>query len=141
MNYIGIDIGSVSVKIVLIQKDASLKVLSEQYIRHHGQVSRFLIEGIESVLHVHPPESIAGIAVTGNGGERISKALNAYYVNEVIAQARSAAHLYPHIKTIIEIGGEDAKANPDGGRCAEQGNTFAGFCHEYRVRSRNGFFS
>ncbi len=105
--FIGIDIGSVSVKAVLTNTDFA--VLHKQYTRHHGQSIQTTIEVIENILEQYPQCPVEGIAFTGNGASMVAKLMQAHYVNEVIAQTKATAKLYPHIRSIIEIGGEDAK--------------------------------
>ena len=47
--------------------------------------------------------------ITGSGGKPIAVQLGAAFVNEILAQAAFAGAFYPHARTIIEMGGEDAK--------------------------------
>lgn len=106
-HYLGIDIGSVSVKCALV--DESLQIIHKEYIRHHGQTSQLtsdLIIKITGKYHQYP---IRSIAFTGNGAQQLAKKLDSFFVNEVIAQSKAMARLFPDVKTIIEIGGEDAK--------------------------------
>ncbi len=105
--FIGVDIGSVSVKAVLTNADFS--IIHKQYIRHHGQSIPTTIQVIDNLLHQYPHCPVDGIAFTGNGASLVADLMQAHYVNEVIAQTKATAKLYPHIRSIIEIGGEDAK--------------------------------
>lgn len=105
--FIGVDIGSVSVKAVLT--NTSFDIIHKQYTRHHGQSIQTTIEIIDNILLQHSHYVIEGIAFTGNGASMVAKLMQAHYVNEVIAQTKATARLYPHIRSIIEIGGEDAK--------------------------------
>ncbi len=107
MNYIGIDIGSISVKAVLM--DPSRQILKETYLRHHGQTIEYTIKVLQDLLEKEPQQNIAGIAVTGNGGNLVAKIFGAYFINEVIAQSKAITTLHPEVRSVIEIGGEDAK--------------------------------
>jgi activator of 2-hydroxyglutaryl-CoA dehydratase len=49
------------------------------------------------------------IAFTGSGGKQAAELTGGVFVNEIIAQSTSVGELYPHIRTIIEMGGEDSK--------------------------------
>jgi predicted CoA-substrate-specific enzyme activase len=46
---------------------------------------------------------------TGTGGKRIASILNVPFVNEIICHAKGVEYFYPQAKTVIDIGGEDAK--------------------------------
>ncbi len=105
--YLGIDAGSVSVKCVLVNE--SHQIIHHEYIRHHGQVALQTKEMIFRVWDQFESENIHAIAFTGNGARQIAQKLDCFFVNEVIAQGKAMAILYPEVKTIIEIGGEDAK--------------------------------
>jgi len=99
-NYLGIDIGSVSVKVVVIGEN--FEILEKRCVRTKGNpaaVARELVENIGARF------ALAGVASTGSGG----KLLKAEFVNEIVAQSTAVGKLYPHIKTVIEIGGEDSK--------------------------------
>ncbi|UCH33264.1 MAG: CoA activase [Armatimonadota bacterium] len=104
---LGIDLGSVSVKAVLIDdKDG---IVEHHYIRHRGQPVRATRGVLADMLERFPAERIRRVAVTGAGGKLLAELLDAYCVNEVVAQAAAAAVLHPDARTIIEIGGEDSK--------------------------------
>jgi predicted CoA-substrate-specific enzyme activase len=107
MNYIGIDIGSISVKAVLTNE--SHQVIKEQYLRHHGQTIEYSLKILHEILEKISENELGGIAVTGNGGSIVAELLDAYYINEVIAQSKAMGKLHPEICSVIEIGGEDAK--------------------------------
>jgi predicted CoA-substrate-specific enzyme activase len=107
MNYIGIDIGSISVKAVLTNE--SHQVIKEQYMRHHGQTIEYSLKILNDILQKISENELGGIAVTGNGGSIVAELLDAYYINEVIAQSKAMGKLHPEIRSVIEIGGEDAK--------------------------------
>ncbi|MBE0652907.1 MAG: hypothetical protein IH594_03870 [Bacteroidales bacterium] len=49
------------------------------------------------------------MSLTGSGGKLASELIGGHYVNEIIAQSTSVSKLYPKVKTIIEMGGEDSK--------------------------------
>jgi len=105
--YLGIDIGSVAVKVVVL--DSDLKVKETQYVRSHGQPFETTLSVLKDVFTRHNPEYIEFIATTGTGGKNLSTFTSAAFVNEITAQATGTSTLYPKVKTIIEIGGEDAK--------------------------------
>src|SRR3989338_2790256 len=105
--FLGIDVGSVSVKTVLINQNR--KVMEGYYERHRGQPIQTLYNRLNGILSRIPVKSIFRVAVTGPGGESISVPLGADFVNEIVAHAKAVTLLYPHIRTVIEMGGEDSK--------------------------------
>ncbi|MDK1030771.1 MAG: acyl-CoA dehydratase activase, partial [Planctomycetia bacterium] len=105
--YLGIDIGSVSVNIVLMSPD--FQVLNEQYIRHKGRPMEVALKAIEDILGKAAGAEISGMAATGTGGKALAEIIAINSINEVVAQAKSTGRLCPDVRTVIEIGGEDSK--------------------------------
>jgi len=105
--YIGIDVGSISLNSVVVSP--SREILFETTVRHQGKPIEAASRILTTVFEKFEQESIANISVTGSAGKLIAELLNANFVNEIIAQARSVAYLFPAVRSVIEIGGEDAK--------------------------------
>ncbi len=114
MRFIGLDVGSVSVKLVIFDKEANR--LNSFYERHKGHPLNVTLELLKKVIdsecHHHSVTSLLShfsLSITGSAGRLIASILGIEPVNEIVAQACSTKSLYPHIKTIIEMGGEDSK--------------------------------
>ncbi len=105
--YLGIDIGSVSLNLVLV--DEGLRVRREQYVRTRGKPLETALEALEALLAEVPASEIEGVALTGAGAGVLGELYGLRPVNEVVAQAAATAALYPEVRTIIEVGGEDSK--------------------------------
>jgi len=105
--YLGIDIGSVSLNLVLL--DENLGVLKERYVRTRGKPLETALEALEQLFAEVPASEIEGVAFTGAGTAVLSSLYGIRPVNEVVAQAKAAATMHPDVRTIIEIGGEDSK--------------------------------
>ena len=105
--FLGIDIGSVSIKTALI--DGSRAVLSETYTRIKGDAPAALARELEGLFSVIPEDRVAAAGITGSGGKQAAGALGARFINEVLAQSCFAGQFHPAARTIIEMGGEDAK--------------------------------
>ena len=105
--HVGLDVGSVSAKVVLI--DDTRNILEEHYNRTKGQPLETVLNILTEIFTRIPEQSVASFSVTGMAGKILSELLDAEFVNEVIAQSKSTAYLYPQVKTIIEMGGEDSK--------------------------------
>ncbi len=105
--YIGLDIGSVSVKAVLINERK--EILENHYVRSHGQPVETFLLVLRDIFNRTHIDNIDGIAITGSGGKLISELMNIAFINEVVAHSQAATTLHPEVRTIIEIGGEDSK--------------------------------
>jgi predicted CoA-substrate-specific enzyme activase len=103
MKIIGLDAGSVSVKAVVL--DAAGSVLKRHYQKHKGHPVRVAFE----ILKTFGSYENCSIAVTGSAGKLIAGILGVEPLNEIVAQAYATRKLHPHIRTIIELGGEDSK--------------------------------
>ncbi len=104
---IGLDAGSVSVKTVVLDDQGAL--LTRHYLKHRGRPVHTALEILRTILTIFGKEGDCSIAITGSAGRLIADILEVEPVNEIAAQAYATAKLYPHIRTIIEMGGEDSK--------------------------------
>jgi len=103
---LGIDIGSTTVKIVLINDKKEL--LFSDYERHYANIQETLASLIIKAEEALGDLSIRPV-ITGSGGLTISKHLEVPFVQEVIAVATSLQDYAPQTDVAIELGGEDAK--------------------------------
>lgn len=107
--YLGIDIGSISTKGVVIDSDYHL--LASDYIWTEGdpvQAVRTLIDSLKEQLS--DDIEIHGIGTTGSARKLIGLMLDANVVkNEITAHAVGTKAFYPDVRTILEIGGQDSK--------------------------------
>jgi len=100
MHEYGIDIGSVSLKLAEFIDN---KLTRTKYIKHHGEPYNLLYKVLKEVKHIDL------LALTGSSTKNLCDMLGAIYVNEIEATAKGVLNLYPQIRSIIEIGGEDSK--------------------------------
>ena len=111
---VGLDIGSTTVKaVVLDQADSLDAVLFSDYRRHHANV-RATVAGLLEDIHKELESLGRGdepirLAITGSGGLALADNLHVPFVQEVIAETRAIDEEYPQADVIIELGGEDAK--------------------------------
>ena len=104
---LGLDIGSTTVKAVLIDKKRD-KVMFSAYKRHHACQAE-TVKSILSDIRFRFPDARFLAAVCGSGGKPIADALSAPYVQEVVANAIAVRAFYPQTRVAIELGGQDAK--------------------------------
>ena len=122
----GIDIGSTTVKLVLL--DGEGKLLFGEYRRHCAHTQEAL-----SALLREAREQVGDCAlrakITGSGAINLAKALGIPFVQEVVAVADALRREAPQTDVAIELGGEDAKIiyfgttlvhRPDGGAFADR---------------------
>ena len=113
MDFIGLDAGSVSVKLVVLDESGNKHY--SRYKRHKGLPLSVALELLKAFRQsrehkgAHKGESAQSLSVTGSAGRLIASILNIEPANEIVAQAYATHALFPHIKTIIEMGGEDSK--------------------------------
>ena len=110
---IGIDIGSTTVKVAVLDDDD--KLIYGDYQRHRADIRNTIITVANKALDFLEKELPAGkeqtvtVKVTGSGGLSVSQWLNVPFVQEVIAATTSVKKLIPQTDVVIELGGEDAK--------------------------------
>ena len=103
---LGIDIGSTTVKIAILDEGNNL--LFSDYERHFANIQETLTSLMKKAkdtlgsMNVHP-------VITGSGGLTLANHLEIPFIQEVIAVAASLEHYAPKTDVAIELGGEDAK--------------------------------
>ncbi len=107
--YLGIDIGSISTKGVLIDDDN--QIISSEYIWTEGNPSLAVTKLLEILKQgIDDTYVVKGIGTTGSARKLIGLMVDANIVkNEITAHAVGTLSLYPEVKTILEIGGQDSK--------------------------------
>ncbi len=103
---LGIDIGSTTVKIVLLDEEEH--IVFKKYVRHMSDVFGKLTEIIDELFLCFGNISIY-ITITGSGGMALSKFLDVHFEQEVVACSRAVEKIIPETDVAIELGGEDAK--------------------------------
>ncbi|MBL7960083.1 CoA activase, partial [bacterium] len=122
--YVGIDVGSISVKLAAVS-DAHLTIpespefnlfrsslhtiIISKYRRTNGEALSSTLRLLGQFVQLVPLNRIAGIQVTGSGGKQISEYLQANFENEFRAVAKGVGTLYPDVRTIFEMGGDNSK--------------------------------
>ena len=103
---LGIDIGSTTVKIAILDENETL--LFADYERHFANIQETLADLLQKAqeqlgeITLHP-------VITGSGGLALANNLEIPFVQEVIAVSTALQKLAPQTDVAIELGGEDAK--------------------------------
>lgn len=108
MYYLGIDVGSVSTDLVIMNDDK--KILDQLYLKTRGNPIEAVKEGLRQLGTKYGSGEIAGVGTTGSGRTLAAAVTGADAVkNEITAHGVASATFDPKIRTIIEIGGQDSK--------------------------------
>jgi activator of 2-hydroxyglutaryl-CoA dehydratase len=113
--HLGIDIGSVSCKLALLDEHRQVRYL--RYHRTHGRPMEVALAMLTELVGQVPSDRIGSMAGTGSAGRALCGLLGVDFVNELICQAAAIRHLRRDVRTLIEMGGQDSKViflnNPD----------------------------
>lgn len=108
MYYMGIDVGSVSTDIVIV--DSNINVIESLYLRTKGRPINAIQEGFKILKDKFSNKDIIGVGTTGSGRQISSSIIGADVVkNEITAHAVASLNADNSVRTIIEIGGQDSK--------------------------------
>ena len=103
---LGIDIGSTTVKIAILDEEQNL--LFSDYERHYANIQETLAHLLKKAYDQLGEHDLHPV-ITGSGGLTLAKHLEIPFVQEVIAVSTSLKALAPQTDVAIELGGEDAK--------------------------------
>lgn len=104
--YMGLDIGSTTIKAVLL--DAAGRELFSIYRRHYSDIRLTLCELLQTLREHCGGESVRTV-ISGSGGLGLSQVLELPFYQEVAACAAAVKQYIPQTSVVIELGGEDAK--------------------------------
>ena len=106
MNRLGIDIGSTTVKVAII--DESHNILFSEYKRHFANIKETLKELLENAKEKLGDLNVAP-TITGSGGLALANVIGVPFEQEVICVTDALKDYAPQTDVAIELGGEDAK--------------------------------
>src|SRR4030067_1563553 len=93
MYHLGLDIGSVSLKTVVI--DSEKNIIEEHYNRTKGQPLKVAVDVLSDILTRIPKEKISKIGVTGSAGKLVSDLIGGNSINEAIFWQRERGIFIP----------------------------------------------
>ena len=106
--HIGIDSGSTTVKLAVVDQEARL--LFTDYRPNLGNPVPLIREVLQQLYDEHPRLRVASVTTTGYGEDLAKNAFHADYgVVETVAHFTAAKHFLPNVDFIIDIGGQDMK--------------------------------
>ncbi len=116
---VGIDIGSTTVKVVVLNEQN--KLLFRSYQRHFSKTRQCALEVLHSIQDLLAGQEIK-VTITGSAGLGVANGAKIDFVQEVYATAAAVNTFVPGTDAVIELGGEDAKVIFFGGALEERMN-------------------
>jgi len=104
--HLGLDIGSTTVKLALLDQDN--KIICSKYQRHFSDIRSTIFELLDEICRIYEKDELT-VTVTGSGGILVAKALDLPFEQEVVAATGAVQSFIPQTDVAIELGGEDAK--------------------------------
>ena len=104
--HVGIDVGSTTIKIIIMDDD--LNVLHEDYQRHYSDTKNTLCKVLTEFAEKYKNNTYT-ISLTGSGAMSAAKFMEIPFIQEVVACKRAVEKYIPQTDVVIELGGEDAK--------------------------------
>ncbi len=121
---IGMDVGSTTVKAVVVNPD-TMDILWSDYQRHNTKQPEKVLELLEAILakFADHPKDQWRMFLTGSGSGPMEGPTGGKFVQEVNAVTLAVEHKHPDVMSVIELGGQDAKiimfkADQDGNKTA-----------------------
>lgn len=128
--HVGIDVGSTTTKIVVVDKEKSIQNLSNRkeesqirknarmqeeilysnYERHNADQVKSVYLALKKLKDKFKDAAVeVHLALTGSGSKILAELLGISYVQEVVANSIALRRQYKEVGTAIELGGQDAK--------------------------------
>ncbi|MDE6584483.1 MAG: 2-hydroxyglutaryl-CoA dehydratase, partial [Anaeroplasmataceae bacterium] len=107
MKKIGLDVGSTTIKCVVLDEDNH--ILYSDYKRHYSHIKDNIISKLQELIDLKWIEDDCYLAISGSAGMGLAEGTHIPFVQEVYATRIAANTLIPGTDCIIELGGEAAK--------------------------------
>lgn len=104
--HVGLDVGSTTVKIIVMNEEK--EVIYSNYQRHFSDTKNTVCMVLENLLKMYPDCKFT-LALTGSGAMSAAKFLDVKFIQEVVSCKRAVEKYIPSTDVVIELGGEDAK--------------------------------
>ena len=107
---IGIDVGSTTVKAVVVDPETR-EILWSDYQRHQTKQAEFVLGFLHQICEAFPllGKEAMRLFITGSGASPIAPHVGAKFVQEVNAVTLAVETLHPDVGSVVELGGQDAK--------------------------------
>jgi predicted CoA-substrate-specific enzyme activase len=106
---VGLDVGSTTVKTVVRSSPAG-EILFRDYRRHEGEQAKTVLHVLQQAKReLGMADKGIRLFMTGSGGHNLAELLGARFVQEVAAVSQAVETSFPNVRSVIELGGQDAK--------------------------------
>ena len=103
---IGIDLGSTTAKAVVTR---GVEILFNSYRRHNTKIKESILHILDEIKQKFPEEKTVKFCLTGSAAMGIAETQKLPFIQEVIAASEVIQTKYENVRTLVDIGGEDAK--------------------------------
>ena len=107
MKKIGLDVGSTTIKCVVLNEENQL--IYSDYKRHYSHIKDNILSKLRELIEKNIIEETCYLAISGSAGMGLAEGVGIPFIQEVYATRIAANTLIPGTDCIIELGGEDAK--------------------------------
>lgn len=107
MKKIGLDVGSTTIKCVVLNEENQL--IYSDYKRHYSHIKDNILAKLQELIDKNIIEETCYLSISGSAGMGLAEGVKIPFVQEVYATRIAANTLIPGTDCIIELGGEDAK--------------------------------
>ena len=104
---IGLDVGSTTLKCVVLNKDNEL--VFHSYERHYSQIKEKTIVLLNKIMDMFPDLEEASLSISGSAGMGLAEKYDISFMQEVYATRLAVMREVEGTDVVIELGGEDAK--------------------------------
>jgi activator of 2-hydroxyglutaryl-CoA dehydratase len=104
--HLGIDVGSTTVKIIIL--NSKREIIFSKYERHFADIKRKLQQILHEAYMALGDAQLTAM-ITGSGGMNIANTVGVPFTQEVVAATKAIKTYNPETDVAIELGGEDAK--------------------------------
>jgi activator of 2-hydroxyglutaryl-CoA dehydratase/predicted nucleotide-binding protein (sugar kinase/HSP70/actin superfamily) len=108
--FVGLDVGSTTVKCVVVEPD-TFEIVWSRYERHETRQAEKIADMLGEMEQAFPdirPQDIRTF-ITGSGAAPIAEHIGSRFVQEVNAVTIAVERLHPDASSVVELGGQDAK--------------------------------
>ena len=102
MIHIGLDVGSTTVKIVVMDED--LNIIYRNYQRHFSDTKNTVCNVLDDLILKYA-DCLFTVALTGSGAMSAAKFLDLPFIQEVVSCKRAVEKYIPQTDVVIELGG------------------------------------
>lgn len=107
--FAGLDVGSTTVKTVVCSAN-DRRILFHKYVRHESHQAETVFDSVREIKReLSISDENLCVFMTGSGGHRLAEPLGARFVQEVAAVSSAVETGFPDVRSVIELGGQDAK--------------------------------